>query len=428
MSKLIWITGLSGSGKTTIGNKVYERLKVKYINTVFLDGDSFRQILGNDLGHSPQDRLENAKRISRMCEFLVSQEINVVCATMSLYKEVYKLNRENIENYIEVFIECDIDELIRRDQKSLYSKAVKGKIKNVVGVDLPYDRPAFCNLSIDNSKQNKLEDKVGQILDLIEKGERIMKQGDFTQLAKQYINRPAYSEVLLNTILNTMDYDKKKDAFTVVEVGAGTGKLTKMLLEIGLNVIAVEPNDAMRKEGIEFTKEFNNVIWKKGSGEDTSIESNIADWVIMASSFHWTDPKKSLPEFARILKDDGYFTAIWNPRNIKISKFHTKIENNIKLIVPELKRVSSGTQSTKEWEYVLVSTENFKDCIFMETDYQESMTTKRYLGAWNSTNDIQSQAGTKRWQEILDMIKDEIRDLDIINVPYKIRAWTVKKI
>jgi ubiquinone/menaquinone biosynthesis C-methylase UbiE len=253
-----------------------------------------------------------------------------------------------------------------------------------------------------------------------------MKQGDFTKLAKQYINRPAYSEVLLNSLLKIMDYAKNKNDFQIVEVGAGTGKLTKMLLEMGLNVIAVEPNNAMREEGIIYTKEFDNIKWIKGSGEDTQVESNIADWVIMASSFHWTDPKKSLPEFSRVLKKDGYFTAIWNPRNIQISEFHTTVEDNIKAIVPELKRVSSGSQSTKQWEYILVSTGDFKDCLFMETDHLENMSKDRYMGAWHSVNDIQVQAGEKRWKDIISMIESEIKDLEMIKVPYKIRAWTVK--
>ncbi len=255
-----------------------------------------------------------------------------------------------------------------------------------------------------------------------------MKQGDFTKLAKQYINRPAYSELLLNNFLKIVNYSKKNNDFKVVEVGAGTGKLTRMLLELGLSVIAIEPNDAMREEGIKFTKEFDNITWKKGSGEETSLESNVADWIIMASSFHWTDPIKALPEFARVLKDNGYFTAIWNPRNIQVSELHLKIENNIKLIVPELKRISSGSQSTKQWEYILVSTGDFKDCIFMETDHQENMSSERYMGAWHSTNDIQAQAGKDRWSEILTMIENEIKGLNIVNVPYKMRAWTVQKV
>jgi len=255
-----------------------------------------------------------------------------------------------------------------------------------------------------------------------------MKQGDFSELAKNYINRPAYSLVAVDNLLKIADYHKNIDDFLVVEVGAGTGKLTRILLEKGLRVIAVEPNDAMREEGIKYTKEFENIKWIKGSGEDTTLDSNIANWVIMASSFHWTDPTKSLPEFARVLKKDGYFTAIWNPRNIKVSEFHTKIEDNIKKIVPELKRVSSGSQSTKEWEYVLTSTGDFKDCLFLETDYEEVMSKERYLGVWNSVNDIQAQAGKERWREILAMIERESFDKSEIKVPYKIRAWTVRKV
>lgn len=167
MSKLIWITGLSGSGKTTIGKAVYTQLKNKYINTIFLDGDTFREILGNDLTHTPKDRLENAKRIHRMCKFLVSQDINVVCATMSLYKEIHDLNRKEITNYFEIFVECNMDELIRRDQKGLYSKALKGERDDIVGVNLPYDMPKNCEIVIKNSEQNNLDEKVERILKLI---------------------------------------------------------------------------------------------------------------------------------------------------------------------------------------------------------------------------------------------------------------------
>ncbi|MDD5052058.1 MAG: adenylyl-sulfate kinase [Sulfuricurvum sp.] len=164
---LIWITGLSGSGKTTIGNALYLKLKQKHTNVVFLDGDSFREILGNDLGHNPKDRLENAYRIHRMCKFLVSQNIHVVCATMSLYKEIHELNRSEMRNYLEIFIECEIDELIRRDQKGLYSQAIIGKQTDVVGVNLSFDKPQNSELTIDNTQQNALQEKVQKILDLL---------------------------------------------------------------------------------------------------------------------------------------------------------------------------------------------------------------------------------------------------------------------
>lgn len=133
-----------------------------------------------------------------------------------------------------------------------------------------------------------------------------MKQGDFTQVAAHYHNRPAYSTMLLQKLIACVnDEHKPLQALQVAEVGAGTGKLTALLGDMGLSVRAVEPNDAMREKGIEHTKDQANIKWHKGSGEQTGLESNSADWVIMASSFHWTDPAKSLPEFARVLKTGG---------------------------------------------------------------------------------------------------------------------------
>ncbi len=151
IGKLIWITGLSGAGKTTIGSEVYEIIKKKYLNIVFMDGDIIREILGNDLGHDIEDRKKNAIRISKMCEFLTNQNINVVCSTMSLFKEIHDLNRRNIKKYYEIFIDVSIEELIKRDSKGLYSKALKGEINNVMGVDLPYDKPENPFMIIDNS-------------------------------------------------------------------------------------------------------------------------------------------------------------------------------------------------------------------------------------------------------------------------------------
>lgn len=135
-----------------------------------------------------------------------------------------------------------------------------------------------------------------------------MKQGDFTEVAKHYHNRPAYSPFLLSKLIacvsenSTPSTAQARQNLQVVEVGAGTGKLTAMLAQdFGLSVTAVEPNDAMRAEGEKATQGLS-IKWLKGSGEETNLPSNSADWLIMASSFHWTDPSKSLPEFARVLK------------------------------------------------------------------------------------------------------------------------------
>jgi adenylyl-sulfate kinase len=166
--KLLWITGLSGAGKTTIGTEVYNILKEKYLNTVFIDGDIIREILGNDLGHDIEDRKKNAVRISKMCEFLTNQNVNVVCATMSLFKEIHELNRKNINQYYEILVDVNIDELVKRDSKGLYAKALKGEIKNVIGVDLPYDKPENPFMTIDNTTlETSIYDKALNIINKV---------------------------------------------------------------------------------------------------------------------------------------------------------------------------------------------------------------------------------------------------------------------
>ena len=257
-----------------------------------------------------------------------------------------------------------------------------------------------------------------------------MKQGDFTEVAKHYHNRPAYSAFLLERLFACVnDKHLARDDFLVAEIGAGTGKLTKMLAEMGLNVNAIEPNENMRNEGISYTKGCK-VLWSAGSGEASGLEAGIHDWVIMASSFHWTDPTRSLPEFARILKNGGYFTAIWNPRDIQEGSVFFEIEEEIKRMIPALNRVSSGAQNTKNWTEILESTGDFENCFFMEIPYFEQMSKERYMGIWHSVNDIQAQAG-ETWNDVLAMIESKIVKItrsDTILVPYKIRAWSARKV
>lgn len=166
-AKLIWITGLSGAGKTTIAKEVYAQIKKDNQATVFLDGDHFREITGNSVGHSREQRFLVAMQIARMCKYLVNQNINVVCSTISLFNEVHQFNREQVKNYYEIFIHCSMEELIKRDQKGIYSKSIKGEIKDVVGIDIIFDEPINCHLKIDNSIKDQLHEKVKKIINLI---------------------------------------------------------------------------------------------------------------------------------------------------------------------------------------------------------------------------------------------------------------------
>ena len=164
-----WITGLSGAGKTTIGKRLYSRLKSLKPNVVFLDGDILRNVFGNQLGHSLEDRKKLAMSYSRLCKMLSEQDVDVVCATISLFKEVHDFNRKNIKNYYEIFIECEMQELKKRDQKGIYSKALIGEMDNVIGINISYDKPDKCDLVIDNTTKDSLNEKVEQIIELTAK-------------------------------------------------------------------------------------------------------------------------------------------------------------------------------------------------------------------------------------------------------------------
>lgn len=254
-----------------------------------------------------------------------------------------------------------------------------------------------------------------------------MKQGDFTKLAKDYINRPGYSLDVLRMIGRNAGMDRRD--FRVADVGAGTGKLTEDLSQLGLTGCAVEPNDAMRAEGIKAFAKNSAFVWSKGSAEHTGLESNSFDWVLMGSSFHWTNTEEALEEFHRILKPGGYFTAIWNPRNIEGNELHERIEAMIAEEVPELKRVSSGSKNNiGDIESKLLSTKYFKNLIFVEAGYDIAMSRERYIGAWRSVNDIQAQAGPERFEKIISNIMAITESCDEIVVPYKSRAWTVQSV
>lgn len=253
-----------------------------------------------------------------------------------------------------------------------------------------------------------------------------MELGDFTKLAKDYVNRVGYSETALLVLKNHIEM-QSGPVQAVADVGAGTGKLTEDLANLDLRGFAVEPNDAMRAEGVKLFAQRDSFIWSKGTAETTGLADNSVDWVLMGSSFHWADAPVALREFHRILRPGGFFTAIWNPRNIESSPLHMGIEKKIQEMVPHLKRVSSGSRANmQDMEKKLLSTPYFEDLFLIEAPHEAIMSKERYMGAWRSVNDIHAQAGDALFEELLRMIEGEIRHLDQVVVPYLSRAFTVR--
>lgn len=177
-----------------------------------------------------------------------------------------------------------------------------------------------------------------------------MKYGDFTELAKFYVDRPGYSQIVLNCIQAYVMGKLGKKELVIADVGAGTGKLTENLLDLESPVrgYAIEPNDAMRQKGIKILESATSVIWKKGTAENTGLDESSVDWVLMGSSFHWTNAPKAMKEFYRILKPGGFFTAIWNPRNIEKNQLHMEIEQIVYDEIKTERRISSGNHLTTE--------------------------------------------------------------------------------
>jgi adenylylsulfate kinase len=148
---VIWFTGLSGSGKSTIANKLDVELNKIGLKTYILDGDNVRVGLNKDLGFSPESRKENIRRISEVAKLFADSGTIVMTAFISPYREDRKLARDLIgSDYVEVYVNTPIEECIKRDPKGLYKKAIAGEIKEFTGIDAPYEEPLGPEISLDN--------------------------------------------------------------------------------------------------------------------------------------------------------------------------------------------------------------------------------------------------------------------------------------
>jgi adenylyl-sulfate kinase len=137
----LWFTGLSGSGKTEIAKFVENELRERNLKVERLDGDIVRQSLTRDLGFSKEDRDKNIERVTFVAKLLTRNEVAVLCSFISPYRARRAKSREEIGEFIEVFVECPLEVCAARDVKGMYAKAFAGEIENFTGVSDPYEAP-----------------------------------------------------------------------------------------------------------------------------------------------------------------------------------------------------------------------------------------------------------------------------------------------
>lgn len=161
--KLIWITGLAGSGKTTVAKELFSELKIKEPNTIHLDGDMLREILGNTYTHTITDRKATAYIYCRLCSAMTNQGMNVIISTISLFHEIHEFNKKHNKNYYEIFLEVNKKKLLERNQKKLYTHG-----NNVMGVHQEPELPKKPSLVLKNNDQKNIKENVKKIIKLIQ--------------------------------------------------------------------------------------------------------------------------------------------------------------------------------------------------------------------------------------------------------------------
>ena len=249
--------------------------------------------------------------------------------------------------------------------------------------------------------------------------------GNFSDLARNYSRfRPSYSESVISALIGL--HDKEVSKIVAADVGAGTGIWSRQIASAGMrSVVGVEPNDKMRLFGEKDSAHMPNIAWVKGSGTETSLDSNSVDFVSTASAFHWINFEEGIREFHRILKPGGRFVALWNPRIIETTPLLLEIENKANEMAGNVDRVSSGHSGrAAQMTDLMWGTPLFEDVVYLEGRHVVCQSIDNYIGVWKSVNELQARMGVQKFSEFIFWIQTRLTDIDEIQTTYLTRAWS----
>ncbi|WP_320007705.1 class I SAM-dependent methyltransferase [Maridesulfovibrio sp.] len=243
---------------------------------------------------------------------------------------------------------------------------------------------------------------------------------DYTDLADAYLERPAYAPELLVELFEIGGLQKGD---RVCDIGSGVAHLTIPLAEQGFLVDAVEPNDAMRANGIKRTSAMENVTWYEGTGEETGRPTGEYDFVSFGSSFNVCDRELAMKEVNRLLKSGKWFTCMWNHRQLD-DPIQSKIESIIK---DNIEGYGYGTRRESQTE-IISSAPYFHNVIEKEGTIVHIQKVVKTVEAWRSHGTLHRQAGDK-FAKIIEQIESYLKSLgvDDIEIPYTTRAWIAQK-
>lgn len=239
---------------------------------------------------------------------------------------------------------------------------------------------------------------------------------DYTDLAEAYLKRPDYAVGAIDRMLKLAEI-KKGDR--VCDVGAGAAHLTGLLAQKGLIINAVEPNEAMRSNGIKRTEMFKNVSWSEGVGEDTGMESGVFSLVTFGSSFNVCNRLMALKESKRILKENGWFACMWNHRDLE-DPLQKKIE---RIFSDNIEGYSYGTRREDQTD-VINQSGLFGQVHYVEDTVIHKLRAEDFIEGWKSHGTVYRQSKDK-FELLNEKIRETVLEIgnEYIEVPYTTRIW-----